>query len=432
MSGAVPRAPFGPLPPCSTILPVALLGWLSFVILVLDRRDLSARLGVTVTLFLALAAVCRCTEGRPARLRCCRRRRCRCCCRAAAVTLPNLAFPPSAPQFVVTADQPASSYILPTQQQIVTVRRACLRAHTRWPPILPSGCCLPTSLRHPPAVLAGHLQTHCLLLFVRLPLPRTTRSAEPSLPAPLPARLPLQTYCLLLCMAVEATAVHSIETYKERQKTGKRQREARQRYLARMAAIKRLEQVPPACLLGSREGTAPSAKHVPLPVITVMGCRSPVGSTTLHAPPARRHPPPLSPPSSIEQEEADAAARHAATGLPSHQPPELARASAGVAGSAGSTTAAAARRADSLPAAASGSLDALLAPGELVRQHSVAGEPEQRGAQKARRCRVPEGPASRRCSPPACPPFPPRLHACRSSCAMAPSHAALRWAACGR
>ncbi|PSC67447.1 ligand-gated ion channel isoform A [Micractinium conductrix] len=176
-----------------TILPVALLGWLSFVILVLDRRDLSARLGVTVTLFLALAA------------------------------------------FVVTADQPASSYILPTQQQIVT------------------------------------------------------------------------TYCLLLCMAVEATAVHSIETYKERQKTGKRQREARQRYLARMAAIKRLE-----------------------------------------------------------QEEADAAARHAATGLPSHQPPELARASAGVAGSAGSTTAAAARRADSLPAAASGSLDALLAPGELI------------------------------------------------------------------
>lgn len=41
----------------NTILPVAMLGWLSFVVFVLPRRELATRLGVIVTLFLALAAV---------------------------------------------------------------------------------------------------------------------------------------------------------------------------------------------------------------------------------------------------------------------------------------------------------------------------------------------------------------------------------------
>lgn len=63
----------------NTILPVTLLAWMSFVVFVLPRKELATRLGVAVTLFLALAAV----------------------------------------QFVVTADQPSSSYILPTQQQIL-------------------------------------------------------------------------------------------------------------------------------------------------------------------------------------------------------------------------------------------------------------------------------------------------------------------------
>ncbi|GAB4820950.1 hypothetical protein N2152v2_007996 [Parachlorella kessleri] len=63
----------------NTILPVALLGMISFVVFFLHRRDLAARLGVIVTLFLALAAV----------------------------------------QFVISSDQPSSSYVLPTQQQVV-------------------------------------------------------------------------------------------------------------------------------------------------------------------------------------------------------------------------------------------------------------------------------------------------------------------------
>ncbi|KAL4855826.1 Pyrophosphate-energized vacuolar membrane proton pump [Chlorella vulgaris] len=60
----------------NTVLPVLLLGLLSFVVFFLERSDLSSRLGIVVTLFLAMAAV----------------------------------------QFVIAENQPASSYVLPTQQ----------------------------------------------------------------------------------------------------------------------------------------------------------------------------------------------------------------------------------------------------------------------------------------------------------------------------
>ena len=56
-------------------LQVVLLGLLSFVVFVLERGDLASRLGIVVTLFLAMAAV----------------------------------------QFVIGEGQPASSYVLPTQ-----------------------------------------------------------------------------------------------------------------------------------------------------------------------------------------------------------------------------------------------------------------------------------------------------------------------------
>lgn len=55
---------------------VLLLGLLSFVVFFLERSDLASRLGIVVTLFLAMAAV----------------------------------------QFVIAENQPASSYVLPTQQ----------------------------------------------------------------------------------------------------------------------------------------------------------------------------------------------------------------------------------------------------------------------------------------------------------------------------
>ncbi|PRW32538.1 ligand-gated ion channel [Chlorella sorokiniana] len=60
----------------NTVLPVVILGLLCFIVFSLERRDLSDRLGIVVTLFLSMAAV----------------------------------------QFVIQEGQPASSYILPTQQ----------------------------------------------------------------------------------------------------------------------------------------------------------------------------------------------------------------------------------------------------------------------------------------------------------------------------
>lgn len=63
----------------NTVLPVLLLGLLSFVVFFLERSDLASRLGIVVTLFLAMAAV----------------------------------------QFVIAENQPASSYVLPTQQAAI-------------------------------------------------------------------------------------------------------------------------------------------------------------------------------------------------------------------------------------------------------------------------------------------------------------------------
>ncbi|KAL4451548.1 hypothetical protein ABPG75_007210 [Micractinium tetrahymenae] len=63
----------------NTVLPVLLLGLLSFLVFFMERKELATRLGVIVTLFLAMAAI----------------------------------------QFVIQEHQPASSYILPTQQLVV-------------------------------------------------------------------------------------------------------------------------------------------------------------------------------------------------------------------------------------------------------------------------------------------------------------------------
>ena len=116
------------LPPSIPCMQVTLLAWMSFVVFVLPRKELATRLGVAVTLFLALAAVqvgCIPCAYKPALILLSQWHP---QCESAASWQPvpptqlthimPLCTPPSrlTPQFVVTADQPSSSYILPTQQ----------------------------------------------------------------------------------------------------------------------------------------------------------------------------------------------------------------------------------------------------------------------------------------------------------------------------
>lgn len=152
--------------------------------------------------------------------------------------------PPPHPQFVVTANQPSSSYILPTQQQILCTceARAAHRRHAAFPAAARAAAGVPASV--PAARLAltpGRVLSRSGLCS-RLALVYTRPPARA--PRPHPA-----ADGLLVILALESILVCLVETFKERRAAHARQRAARKRYLVRIrgcaASLVRLS-APPA------------------------------------------------------------------------------------------------------------------------------------------------------------------------------------------